>query len=247
MWQDLRHSIRSLRKTPSFTLAAILTLALGLGVNIAVFSLLNAALIESLPVRHADRLVRVYSTSPQGGDHFDYSYPLYVDLRDGVKTLDALAAQAALAVGVSANDRSDRVLAEFVSSNYFSTLGVDLMAGPGLSGADELRGGPATVVISQRLWQTLYDNDPAVVGQALLVNGKPYNIVGVAPRRFEGITRGHRADAWMALPQFAGVRNRPDTLMGARESSWMSLFGRLREGATTDQAAAEIKPPDTNK
>ena len=240
MWQDLRHSIRSLRKTPSFTLAAILTLALGLGVNIAVFSLLNAALLESLPVRNADRLVRVYSISPQGGDHFDYSYPLYVDLRDGVKSLDALAAQTAMAVGVSANDRNDRVLAEFVSSNYFSLLGVDLMAGPGLSGADELRGGPATVVISQRLWQTLYDNDPAVVGQALLVNGKTYSVVGVAPRRFEGITRGHRADAWMALPQFAGVRSRPDTLMGSRESSWLSLFGRLREGATTDQAAAEL-------
>lgn len=97
MWQDVRHSIRALRKTPSFTLAAVLTLALGLGVNIAVFSLLNAALLESLPVRHAQRLVTVYSTSPQGGDHFDYSYPLYVDLRDGAKTLDGLAAVASLA------------------------------------------------------------------------------------------------------------------------------------------------------
>lgn len=240
MWHDLRHSIRSLRKTPSFTVAAVLTLALGLGVNIAVFSLLNAALIESLPVRHADRLVRVYSVTSQGNDHFDYSYPLYVDLRDGVKALDALAAQASLSVGVSAHERNDRVLAEFVSSNYFNTLGVDLMAGPGLAGADELRGGPATAVISQRLWQMLYDNDPAVVGQPLLVNGKTFSIVGVAPRRFEGITRGHRADIWMALPQFAGVRGRSDAFMGSRESSWLSLFGRLREGATTDQAAAEL-------
>jgi putative ABC transport system permease protein len=105
--QDLRHSIRALRKTPTFTAAAVLTLALGLGVNVAVFSLMNAALRESLPVRHAKRLVHVFQPTPQG-DQFDFSYPLYVDLRDAVRTLDGLAAYASLAVGVSANERNDR-------------------------------------------------------------------------------------------------------------------------------------------
>ena len=245
MWQDLRHSIRALRKTPAFTLAAILTLALGLGVNIAVFSLLNAALLESLPVRHAKRLVQVFVTSPQG-EHFDFSYPLYVDLRDGVKTLDGLAAYESFAVGVSANERSDRVIAEFVSANYFSVLGVDLAAGPGLAGRDELRGGPATIVISTRLWQTLYERDPAIVGRALIVNGKTFTIVGVAPQTFEGITRGHRTDAWMALPQDMAVRNRPDTLMGTRESSWLLLIGRLTPGVTAEQAAAELTTIGSN-
>ena len=82
---DLRHSVRALRKTPVFTFAAILTLALGLGVNISVFTVMNAALLESLPVRHPDQLVHVFSLTEEGGEHFDYSYPLYVDLRDNAR------------------------------------------------------------------------------------------------------------------------------------------------------------------
>ena len=237
--QDLRHAVRSLRKTPAFTAAAVVTLALGLGVNIAVFSLMNAALLEALPVRHADRLVQVYSATEKGEDHFDYSYPLYVDLRDSTKTLDGLAAYTALAVGASAAGNSDRVVAEIVSSNYFSVLGVDLVAGPGLSGRDELGGGPATAVISPRLARRLYARDAPPVGQPLLVNGQPFTIVGVTPNNFDGVVRGQRADLWLALPQFAKVRNRPDTIMAARESSWLSLIGRLAPHATAEQAAAE--------
>lgn len=237
---DLRHSIRALRKTPTFTAAAVLTLALGLGVNIAVFSLMNAALLESLPVRHAKRLVHVFTTTAQAGNQFEFSYPLYVDLRDGVRTLDGLAAYVSIPVGVSANERSDRVNAEFVTSNYFPVLGVDLVTGPGLSGQDELRGGPSTAVISSRLWQALYGNDPSIVGRPLLVNGKTFSIVGVAPGSFEGITRGQRADVWMTVPQFMAVRNRPDTLMVSRESSWLSLVGRLAPGVRGERAAAEL-------
>ncbi len=238
--QDLRHSIRALRKTPAFTLAAVLTLALGLGVNIAVFSLMNTALLELLPARHAKRLVHVFSMTSQWEEHFDFSYPLYVDLRDGVRTLDGLAAYVSTAVGVSANERNDRVIAEFVTANYFHVLGVDLVVGAGLSGGDELRGGPSTAVISSRLWQTLYGNDPSIVGRPLPVNGRTFTIVGVAARSFEGITRGQRADVWMAVPQFMAVRNRPDSVMGSRESSWLSLVGRLAPGATGEQAAADL-------
>lgn len=238
--QDLRYALRALRKTPVFTIAATLTLALGLGVNISVFTVMNAALLETLPVRQPDRLVHVYSWSEQGGDHFDFSYPLYVDLRDGARTLESLAAYMSANVGVSTRDRSDRVVAEFVSANYFSTLGVDLPLGPGLTGRDELRGGPATVVISDRLWRTFYDADRAVTGGQILVNGTSATIVGVAPRGFEGIVRGQLADVWMALPQFTAVRNRPDTLMGSRESSWLSLVGRLAPAASAAQAASEL-------
>ncbi len=238
--QDLRYALRALRKTPVFTAAAILTLALGIGVNISVFTVFNAALLETLPVKQPDRLVHVYSWSQEGGDHTDFSYPLYVDLRDGARTLENLAAHISTGVGVSADDRNDRVVAEFVSANYFSTLGVEIALGPGLSGRDELRGGPATVVISDRLWRTFYRGDRSVAGSRLLINGTPATIVGVAPRAFEGIVRGQRADVWMALPQFTATRNRPDTLMGTRESSWLSLVGRLAPAATREQAASEL-------
>jgi predicted permease len=237
---DLRHAVRALRKTPVFTIAATLTLALGLGVNFSVFTVMNAALIDSLPVRQPDRLVSVYSWSEQGGDHFDFSYPLYVDLRDNARSLAGLAAYASLNVGLNAGDRADRVVAEFVSSNYFPVLGVELAAGPGLAGRDELRGGPATAVISDRLWRSFYDSAPTVIGSALSVNGKSFSVVGVAPRDFEGIVRGQKADVWMALPQFSAVRNRSDALMSSRESSWLSLVGRLAPNASGEQAGTEL-------
>jgi len=238
--QDVRHSVRALRKTPVFTVAATLTLALGLGVNIAVFTVMNAALLESMPVRDPDRVVHVYTWSQVGGDHFEFSYPLYVDLRDHNRTLAGLAAYASVAVGVSAADRSDRVTAEFVTSNYFSVVGVDLAAGPGLAGRDELRGSAPAAIISHRLWQGLFGADPSIVGKTALVNGQPVTIVGLAPRAFEGIVRGQRADVWMTVAQFNPIRNRPDTLMGSRESSWLSLVGRLAPDATGDQAAADL-------
>ena len=238
--QDLRHAVRSLRKTPAFTAAAIVTLALGLGVNIAVFSLMNAALLESLPARHANRLVQVYSTTGQGGDHFDFSYPLYVDFRDATRTLEGLAAYSAMAVGASGDNASDRVVAELVSTNYFSVLGVDLAAGPGLAGRDELHGGPSTAVISPRLARTLYGGDEAPIGKPLLINGQPFTIVGVTPKTFDGLVRGQRADLWLPLPQFTAVRNRPENVMVAREASWLSLVGRLPPNVTPEQVGAEI-------
>ena len=238
--QDLRHSVRALRKTPVFTFAAVLTLALGLGVNISVFTVMNAALLESLPVRHPDQLVHVFSRTEGGGEHFDYSYPLYVDLRDNAHTLSGLAAYTSSNVGLSTPDRNDRVIAEFVTANYFSVLGVDLTAGPGLAGRDELRGGPSTAVISDRLWRTFYDGDPAVIGKGAMVNGRSFTVVGVAPPGFEGIVRGQRADVWMAIPQYTVLRNQPDTLLGSRESSWLSLVGRLAPGTSGEQAAAEL-------
>jgi predicted permease len=237
---DLRHAIRTLRKTPAFTFAAIATLALGLGVNVAVFTLINAALLERLPVRHAKRLVQILTTTPQGGDHFDFSYPLYVDLRDGTHTLDGLAAYASLAVGVSADRGADRVISEFVTSNYFDVLGVDLTNGPGFTAADELRGAAPTAIIGSRLWASLFNHDTQIVGRQLLVNGRPVTVVGVAPRSFDGVTRGERAELWLPVPQFTALRNRPDTLLSARESSWLSLVGRLANGTTNDQVAAEV-------
>ena len=237
---DFRHALRTLRKTPAFTLAAVTTLALGLGVNVAVFTLLNAALLESLPVRHAKTLVEIFTTTAQGGDHFDFSYPLYVDLRDGTRTLDGVAAYTSLAVGVSADRGADRVVAEFVTSNYFDVLGVDLTAGPGFTGADELRGAAPAAIIGSRLWASLYNNDAQIIGRQLLVNGRTVTVVGVAPGSFDGMTRGERAELWLPVPQFTALRNRPDTLLSARESSWLSLVGRLAQGATHEQAAAEM-------
>jgi predicted permease len=238
--QDLRYAVRTLRKAPGFAAAATLTLALGLGVNISLFTVLNATLLERLPVREPDRLVQVYTWSREGGDHNDFSYPLYVDLRDNTRAFDGLMAVASSAVGVSASGQNDRVVAEFVTANYFSVLDADLVAGPGFAGRDELRGSEPTAVISDRLWQNLFGRSASAIGRTMLVNGHTYTVVGVAPPQFDGLTRGQRADIWMTVAQFGPVRGTADTLMGRRETSWLSIFGRLAPGVTPEQAAAEV-------
>jgi predicted permease len=235
---DVRHAIRTFWKAPGFSAAATLTLALGIGVNVAVFSLLHAALIDTLPVREPHRLVQVFTWTGDG-DHFDFSYPLYVDIRDRAASLEGLAAYLTGTVGIAVGDRSERVVGEFVTSNYFPLLGVQPALGPGLTGADELRGGPKVAVISHALWQSMFAGDGRAVGRTLRINGQTFTVVGVAPRGFTGIVRGQRADLWVSLAQFFPLRNRPD-LLDQRTSSWMSLLGRLAPGVTERQAQDQL-------
>ena len=237
---DLRHGLRVFRNAPSFSLAAVLTLALGIGVNIAVFTVLHAALGATLPVKHANDLVSVVTWSPQSGDHGDFSYPLYVDLRERSGSLDGLAAYTALGVGIATPSRSERVVAELVTSNYFHVLGVDLPRGPGLSGDDERKGAPPVAVISHRLWRSLFDSDAGVVGQPIQVNGQSATVVGVARPSFTGFTRGQRVDAWLSTSQFFTLRRSPQDNLGSRESSWLSLIGRLRAGTTVEQVHGQM-------
>src|SRR5688572_5693528 len=188
--KDLRHTLRMCWKAPGFAAAAVATLALGIGVNIAVFTVFHAALRQSLPVAEPDRLVTVYTWTATGGDHSDFSYPLYVDLRDGSEVFSGMTAYAVSAVGVSANGRSDRVIAEFVASNYFDVLGVPPVMGVAFTGRDELIGAAQTAVISHLLWRNVFGSDPAVVGQSVGVNGLSFTVAAVAPRGFEGVVRG---------------------------------------------------------
>src|SRR5829696_6832968 len=119
---DLRHALRVFWNAPSFAAAAVLTLALGIGVNIAVFTVMDAALLASLPVKHARELVSVYSWTPKGGDHSDFSYALYTDLRESGAALQGLAAYTSFGVGVAAGAQTERVVGELVTANYFQVL-----------------------------------------------------------------------------------------------------------------------------
>jgi predicted permease len=238
--EDLRHALRVLWKAPTFAAAAILTLALGLGVNVAVFTVMQSALLASLPVQHAKELVNVFSWTPQTGPHTDFSYPLYVDLRDRAETLQGLAAYTSMGVGVAAGSQTDRVITELVTSNYFHVLGVSLAAGPGLAGPDELKGAAPVAVIGQRLWQSMFDRDPSAIGKAIQVNGVPATVVGIAPASFSGFTRGQRVDLWVSVSQFFTLRRSPEDRFGSRESSWMSLVGRRRPGVSPEQVNAQM-------
>jgi putative ABC transport system permease protein len=238
--EDLRHALRVFRNAPSFAAAAVLTLALGIGVNIAVFTVMHSALLAGLPVKHAKDLVNVYSWTPKGGDHTDFSYPLYVDLRDNSPQLDGLAAYTSAGVGVSAGPQSERVITELVTANYFQVLGVAVPLGPGLSGPDELKGAPPVVVISPRLWQSMFGGDPGAIGKTLHVNGLAMTVVGVAPASFTGFTRGQRVDMWMPVSLYFRLDHGAEDRFGNRYTSWLSLVGRKRPGVTEAQAQAQM-------
>jgi predicted permease len=237
---DLRHALRLFWSAPSFTAAAVLTLALGLGVNIAVFTVMHAALLASLPVKHGKELVNVFSWTPKGGDHLDFSYPLYVDLRDHAQGLQGLAAYTSMGVGVAAGPQTERVITELVTSNYFQVLGVDIPLGPGFSGADELKGAAPVAIIGPRIWQAMFGSDPGAIGKTLQVNGVAATVVGVAPASFTGFTRGQKVDLWVPVSQFFPLRHSPVDRLGSRESSWMSLVGRTRPGVAVGQAQAQM-------
>ncbi len=237
--RDVRYAWRLLRRQPGFSAVTIVTLTLGLGVNIAVFSVMQAALLASLPIPAPERLVQIYSWTPAYGDHFDFSYPLYVDGRDRGHEMAAVAAYTTGVVGVATGDRRERVISEFTTSNYFAVLGVSPALGPGFSGRDERRGAALVAVVSDRLWRTMLDGAPDAIGRTMSVDGQSCAIVGVAPAAFTGIVTGQRADIWLTINQYFPLRHRPDSL-DRRTTSWMSLLARLNDGVSREQFEARM-------
>jgi predicted permease len=239
--KDFGYAIRLLRRQPSFALFAIVTLALGIGVNVAVFSVMRAALLASLPVPDPDRLVSIVTWTPQGGDHADFSYPLYVDMREAGAPAASVAAYSIDTVGIANGDRRERLLAEFITANYFDVLGIRVRLGRGLTGDDERPGAPPVAIVSEAVWRSMFAADPAVSGREIALDGQPVTIIGVAPPGFSGFVRGQRADLWMTVSQEFRLRHQEGRL-DKRTTSWLSLVGRLKPGATPDQLQAMLKP-----
>ncbi len=232
--RDLTYALRTLRRQPSFAAVTIVTLALGLGVNVAVFAVLRAALLASLPVPHPEQLVSIVTWTAAGGDHTDFSYPLYVDAREGAAPIADVAAYTAGTAGIAVADRRERVIVEFATSNYFTVLGVPMRLGPGFTGADERRGAPAVAIIGDGLWRSMFNADANVVGRTLLVNGDQVSIVGVAPPGFTGFVRGRQADIWLPVSQYFLLSHSEDR-MERRTTSWLSLLARLHDGIPREQ------------
>jgi predicted permease len=232
--RDVRYALRMLRRQPAFAAVTILTLTLGIGVNVAVFAVTRAALLASIPVPHPERLVSIVSWTAAGGDHSDFSYPSYVDSREAAAQVADVAAYTTGTVGVATPDQRERILAEFTTSNYFAVLGVRMRLGPGFSGADERRGAAPVALVSEGLWRTMFRADPNVLGRSLLVDGESVTVGGVVPSNFAGFVRGQRVDVWMTVNQYFPLQHEPDRL-DKRTTSWMSLLARLHEGASREQ------------
>jgi predicted permease len=246
---DLRYALRQLRKSPVFTLVAVITLALGIGANTAIFTLLDQALIRSLPVSHPEELVRLRDTieSPghtnnYGGDDKDFfSYPMYRELRDKNGVFDGLIANDEQAIGIDWNNHSELTGAELVSGNYFQVLGVEPALGRLLLPSDDLPNSDPAVVLSFNYWKTRMGSDPRVVGQTLLINARPFTIVGVAPPRFHSIAAGETPSIFVAASTKNIITPRWQDLED-RQSHWLTLVGRRKPGESHQQAQAGLEP-----
>jgi len=252
MLDDLKFAVRQLKKSPGFAITAILTLALGIGANTAIFSLLDQALLRSLPVRDPQQLVLLEatpfevwngSTSINGGDEKAYfSYPMYKDLRDQNKVFDGLIAMVQAQAGIEWKQQSALVDAELVSGNYFDVLGVQPAVGRLLVQQDDMvTNGSPVVVLSFRYWKNHFGADPHVVGQTLAVNGHPFQIVGVSRPGFDSAIWGSPADLFVPMTMKpVVVPNTSD--LDRHDSRWLNILGRLKPGETRTQAQAAMAP-----
>src|ERR1700683_3703279 len=196
--QDLRYALRQLRKSPGFATVAILTLALGIGANTAIFSLLDQALLRSLPVKDVDRLVIMkYEGSNTGridsrtDGKFYFSYPMYRDLRDRNSVFSGLLATDWTQVGVQWHNQPDLVGAELVSGNYFDVLALQPALGRLFVAADDtVPDANPVAVLSFSYWQRRFGADPTILNQSILVNGHPFTVIGVAQPGFRSVVMG---------------------------------------------------------
>jgi len=247
--QDIRYALRQLTKAPGFAAVAIITLALGIGANTAIFSLLDQALLRTLPVKDTDRLVILQfagsfhgRTSTRTDESFYFSYPMYRDLRDRNSVFSGLLATVWTEVGVQWHNQPELVAAELVSGNYFDVLGVKPALGRVLVASDDLvDDANPVVVLSFSYWNRRFGADPNVVNQTLLVNGRPFTIIGVAPPGFHSVVMGDTPDVFAPMTMKAEVKPGFNDLED-RKSRWLNIVGKLKPGLTREQADAGINP-----
>ena len=250
MLQDLRYALRQFRKAPVFTAVAVITLALGIGANTAIFTLLDQALLRTLPVSHPNELVRLRfsglhegNINYYGGDEYDYfSYPMYRDLRDQNRVLSGLLANLEGQAGIEWNNQPELASAELVSGNYFDVLGVRPALGRLLLPADDLPpSGTNVVVLSFDYWKTRFNSDPTVVGKTLMVNALPFTIVGVAPPAFRSAISGYSPRVFFPLLTTPIIN--PGMLdINDPHSAMLTAVARLKPGVSRQAAEAGLNP-----
>jgi predicted permease len=239
---NLRYAVRQFRQSPVFTAAAVLTLALGIGGTTAIFTLVHAVMLRSLPVSDPGRLYRVgdgddccVEGGPQDRWGF-YSFPLYERLKAATPEFEEVAAFQAgdwlLSVRRESELAPRPVGSEYVTGNYFSMLGVRAFGGRMLSPDDDRAGAPPVAVLSYRIWQAKYGGDPSVVGSSFIVEGHPFTVIGVAPPGFFGETvRSDPPDLWLPLQQEPLI-NGSGALLHQPVAAWLRMIGHLRPGAS---------------
>ncbi len=246
------YAIRKLTKCPGFTCLAVLTLALGIGLNSAVFSVVNAILFRPLPVTAPDELVNIYTEEDAGFiTHAPMSFPDFEDFARETRSLEGLAAYTSSGLVLEHGEKSEVIMSETVSGNYFDLLGVPAVTGRTFTAEEDADGNAQFVaVISHSAWQRRFGGDPGIVGRDLRLNGYPFTVVGVADPSFTGMMRGFAPEVWIPIRTSSTIHAGSFSNSGAptegldrlddRGRRWHFVVARLADGATVEQASAEI-------
>jgi predicted permease len=251
MIQDFRYAFRQLWKSPSFTIAAVAVLALGIGVNTAIFSLVNVMLFEPPAYKKPAEIVQLFSQDKKNPQSFTaFSYPTYCDIRDQNTVFSGLLAHNDTIVGLGERGNVRRAIVDIVSSNYFSVLGVLPAYGRSFLPEEEKPGaGERVAIVSYSYWHK-HSRDPSLLGRALLINGRAFTIVGIMPEGFTGLEKVLSREAWLPLGIYdeimndsAGMRNKS---LADRGSDKLMVIGRLKPGLTAGAAAPALKGLATN-
>jgi predicted permease len=246
--QDIRYALRQLRKSPGFTLTAVITLALGIGANTAIFTLVHGILLRSLPVTDPSRLYRIGDNddccveggipgnASDTGDFTIFSYDLYQYLRNSAPEFEQLAAVQAGGGGYTVrrgNELAKSLSGEFVSGNYFATLGLGAYAGRVLTDSDDTPTAQPSMVLSYQSWQGNYAADPSVVGSTIYIQARPFTVVGIAPPGFFGDrVRDTPPDFWMPLNTEPYISGADTAILHHPISHWLYPIGRVRPGTS---------------
>jgi putative ABC transport system permease protein len=206
---DLRYALRGLGKNRGFAGVAVVSLALGIGANTTIFTLLNAIFLRPLPVRDAAHLAAVYTTDPRIPGLLLCSYPNYQDYRDHNSVFSSLLVYSALTVNLTGRGAPQLLMGQLVSANYFSTLGVDPVVGRGFRGEDDMPGAALVAVISHGLWMRLFDGNRDVARRTMEISGRSYSIIGVAPEGFAGVNQLNGADVFLPFSAYPRVYPAP--------------------------------------
>ena len=235
--QDLRYGLRTLRKTPGFAAVAVLTLALGIGANTAIFSAVNAILFESLPYPQPNRIMAIWEVR-NDGSHNDASFGMYHGLAERARSFDALSLFADWQPTLTGIGQPERIDAQRVSWTYFRVLGVSPILGRDFQASEDLLHGPNVVILSGRLWRRRFGGDPSIIGKQIVLDESgsfsvtnQYTVIGIMPRSFENVS-SPTAEAWAPLQ--IGISQ------GRAWGHWLQMIGRLRPGVSIAQATQEL-------
>ena len=243
MFQDIRYGARSLLKDKAFTTLAVLTLALGIGANTAIFSLVDVVLLKQLPVKDPERLIALDSFNQRDEQH-NFSHPIFEQLRSRTPVFSGIFAASDWTTGLemttASSGQPERPEVQFVSGEYFEVLGVNAVVGRALNAEDDLTpGGHPVAVLSYGFWQRRFEGNASAIGTEIALKGQPFTIIGVGPSGFFGEAVGRAPDIWVPMmmqPALGGGLG----YLGEANTGWLRIMARLHPGTSAEQAKAAL-------